>query len=248
MLSSQARPPFLGSPTSCPGSSRMHLHPLILSPYRFQSVSLSGDLSNKGLPLSPYSVPLFPPARHPGCLPSCLAWDPFSRLSLASFSLAPLSPLPCPPRKPPFPPCLEPPVTVPPTPRPPPAHCPGTERWHPQGPAAGSPRGSQTQASSRQSAGEGAPRPGGPHGARGSCEAGAHGRPSPSPAKAGSPSARRLGSLSGPGPPPRLPGAWLLPELERLDAQLPGSACGCPSPEGAAFRSVGSKYPGGARR
>lgn len=142
----------------------MHLHPLILSPYRFQSVSLSGDLSNKGLPLSPYSVPLFPPARHPGCLPSCLAWDPFSRLSLASFSLAPLSPLPCPPRKPPFPPCLEPPVTVPPTPRPPPAHCPGTERRHPQGPAAGSPRGSQTQASSRQSAGEGAPRPGDPMG------------------------------------------------------------------------------------
>lgn len=186
----------------------MHLPPPILSPYRFQSVSLSGDLSNKGLPLSPYSVPLFPPACHPGCLPSCLAWDPFSWLSLAFFSLAPLSPLPCPPRKPPFPPCLEPPLTVPlPSPPAPSSPLPWHRETEPAGTGRrltpGQPDAGQQQAERRR----GRARARGPHrGARKLRSRSARPARVPRLQRQGHTSARRLGSLSGPrasAPPPR---------------------------------------------
>lgn len=228
----------------------MHLHPLILSPYRFQSVSLSGDLSNKGLPLSPYSVPLFPPARHPGCLPSCLAWDSFSRLSLASFSLAPLSPLPSPLPSPqtsfsslsrtsrhrsPYP-------AAPSSPLP----------WHRETAPAGTgrrltpgqPDAGQQQAERRR----GRAQARGPHGARGSCEAGAHGRPAESLACKGRVTLRSAPRLAlwprASAPPPR-----------RLAPPRAG-ATGCPAarlrlwlplPRGGRIQISGLQVPRGSK-
>lgn len=103
LRSTQARPPFVGSPTTCPSPARKPLlHPPILSPYRLQSVlPLSGHLSNRGLPLSSYSLCPVLSSSPPGVssiLPSLGPILPPSLtpngLSLASFSFcAPSDPL-----------------------------------------------------------------------------------------------------------------------------------------------------------